>query len=333
MDAAVLPQYVGGIQLCGSDNSSGYVKVSGKRFISKGIADDNGFFRKGYCNFKPYQLHIVRTSTSHTSMPDQAAISTPPNTTNNSRKTSGEAALILIRHGESLWNEKNLFTGCVDVPLTKRGVDEAIEAGKRISNIPVDVIYTSSLIRAQMTAMLAMTQHRRQKVPIIIHKESEQARAWTRVYSEDTKKQSIPVITSWQLNERMYGELQGLNKQETAERYGKEQVHEWRRSFDIPPPSGESLEMCSERAVAYFREHIEPHLQSGTNVMVAAHGNSLRSIIMYLDKLTSQEVIGLELSTGIPLLYIYKDGKFIKRGSPVGPTEAGVYAYTNDNQC
>ncbi|PON54996.1 Phosphoglycerate mutase [Parasponia andersonii] len=333
MDAAVLHQYVGCIQLCGSDNISGSVKVSGKRFISKGIVDDNGFFRKGYCNSKPYQLHIVRTSTSHTSMPDQAAISSSPNTTNNSRKTSSEAALILIRHGESLWNEKNLFTGCVDVPLTKRGVDEAIEAGKRISNIPVDVIYTSSLIRAQMTAMLAMTQHRRQKVPIIIHKESEQARAWTRVYSEDTKKQSIPVITSWQLNERMYGELQGLNKQETAERYGKEQVHEWRRSFDIPPPSGESLEMCSKRAVAYFREHIEPHLQSGKNVMVAAHGNSLRSIIMYLDKLTSQEVIGLELSTGIPLLYIYKDGKFIKRGSPVGPTEAGVYAYTNDSQC
>ncbi|KDO56620.1 hypothetical protein CISIN_1g032238mg [Citrus sinensis] len=126
----------------------------------------------------------------------------------------------------------------------------------------------------------------------------------------------------------MYGELQGLNKQETAERYGKELVHGWRRSYDIPPPNGESLEMCSKQAVAYFREHIEPQLQSGKHVMVAAHGNSLRSIIMYLDKLTSQEVINLELSTGIPLLYIYKEGRFMKRGSPVGPTEAGVYAYT-----
>lgn len=160
-----------------------------------------------------------------------------------------------------------------------------------------------------------------------MHNESKEAKAWNQIYSEETKKQSIPVITAWQLNERMYGELQGLNKQETAERYGKEKVHEWRRSFDIPPPNGESLGMCSQRAVAYFREHIEPHLQSGKHVMVAAHGNSLRSIIMYLEKLTSQEVISLELSTGIPLLYIYTEGKFMRRGSPVGATEAGVYAY------
>ncbi|ESR41399.1 hypothetical protein CICLE_v10027051mg, partial [Citrus x clementina] len=239
-----------------------------------------------------------------------------------------ESALILIRHGESLWNEKNLFTGCVDVPLTKKGIEEALQAGIRICNIPIDVIYTSTLIRAQMTAMLAMTQHRHKKVPIITHNENEQANLWNQIYSKETKKQSIPVTPAWQLNERMYGELQGLNKQETAERYGKELVHGWRRSYDIPPPNGESLEMCSKQAVAYFREHIEPQLQSGKHVMVAAHGNSLRSIIMYLDKLTSQEVINLELSTGIPLLYIYKEGRFMKRGSPVGPTEAGVYAYT-----
>ncbi|KAL5076539.1 hypothetical protein RYX36_015523 [Vicia faba] len=197
-----------------------------------------------------------------------------------------------------------------------------------ISNIPVDVIFTSALIRAQMTAMLAMTQHRRKKVPVVLHDENEQAKAWSQVFSEDTKKQSIPVTTAWQLNERMYGELQGLNKQETADRYGKEQVHEWRRSYDIPPPNGESLEMCAERAVAYFRDRIEPKLLSGKNVMIAAHGNSLRSIIMYLDKLTSQEVISLELSTGIPMLYIFKEGRFIRRGSPTGPTESGVYAYT-----
>ncbi|EPS62895.1 hypothetical protein M569_11891 [Genlisea aurea] len=243
-------------------------------------------------------------------------------------KKSNEAALILIRHGESMWNEKNLFTGCVDVPLTRKGVEEAVEAGKRISNIPVDMIYTSALIRAQMTAMLAMTEHRRKKVPIILHNETEQAREWSQVLSEDTKKLCIPVITAWQLNERMYGELQGLNKQETADRYGNERVHEWRRSYSVPPPGGESLEMCAERAVAYFVEEIEPRLVSGKNVMIAAHGNSLRSIIMYLDKLTSQEVISLELSTGIPMLYIFKEGEFIRRGSPVGPTEAGVYAYT-----
>jgi len=130
-----------------------------------------------------------------------------------------------------MWNEKNLFTGCVDVPLTPTGVKEAIEAGKRICNIPIDVIFTSAMIRSQMTAMLAMMQHRRKKVPIITHKESEQAHSWSQIYSEHTRKQSVPVITAWQLNERMYGELQGLNKQETAERFGKEQVHEWRRSY------------------------------------------------------------------------------------------------------
>ncbi|CAF1979638.1 unnamed protein product [Brassica napus] len=185
---------------------------------------------------------------------------------------------------------------------SKKGVEEAIEAGKRISNIPIDVIFTSSLIRAQMTAMLAMIQHCRKKVPIILHNESDQAKSWSQVFSEETKDQSVPVIPAWQLNERMYGELQGLNKQETAERYGKQQVHEWRRSYDIPPPEGESLEMCAERAVAYFVENIEPKLAAGKNVMVAAHGNSLRSIIMYLDKLTCKEVISLELSTSIPLL-------------------------------
>ncbi|AQK55763.1 Oxysterol-binding protein-related protein 3B [Zea mays] len=137
----------------------------------------------------------------------------------------GESALILIRHGESLWNEKNLFTGCVDVPLTPKGVEEAIEAGKRICNIPIDVIYTSSLIHAQMTAMLAMMQHRHKKVCVFPFK-------------------------------FQYGELQGLNKQETVDRFGKEQVHEWRRSYDIPPPNGESLEKCAKRAVAYFKDQV-----------------------------------------------------------------------------
>ncbi|KAL5175736.1 2,3-bisphosphoglycerate-dependent phosphoglycerate mutase [Glycine soja] len=138
------------------------------------------------------------------------------------------------------------------------------------------MIFTSALIRAQMTALLAMTRHSQKKVPIIIHDESEQATTWTQVYSEKTTKQSIPVITAWQLNERMYGELQGLNKQETAERYGKEKVHEWCRSFDIPPPKGESLEVCFQRAVPYFKDFIEPQLKSGKHVMVASHGNSLR---------------------------------------------------------
>ncbi|XP_006428159.2 2,3-bisphosphoglycerate-dependent phosphoglycerate mutase 1-like [Citrus sinensis] len=284
-------------------------------------------WEKEFVSSSHCKLHVVRESNSCALMMDRVSSSSDSSIDNNGKR-SIESALILIRHGESLWNEKNLFTGCVDVPLTKKGIEEALQAGIRICNIPIDVIYTSTLIRAQMTAMLAMTQHRHKKVPIITHNENEQANLWNQIYSKETKKQSIPVTPAWQLNERMYGELQGLNKQETAERYGKELVHGWRRSYDIPPPNGESLEMCSKQAVAYFREHIEPQLQSGKHVMVAAHGNSLRSIIMYLDKLTSQEVINLELSTGIPLLYIYKEGRFMKRGSPVGPTEAGVYAYT-----
>ncbi|KAI4337720.1 hypothetical protein L6164_016102 [Bauhinia variegata] len=330
MAAEVYRQAIGNLQLHPQLNSSNHpqkLRNSSVRLVAKDFISSNCLSRGG-CNHPGQRNYsAIRSSASQTSVADPVSAPLKGNKSGTHKK-SNEAALILIRHGESLWNEKNLFTGCVDVPLSKRGIDEAIEAGKRISSIPVDVIFTSALIRAQMTAMLAMTQHRRKKVPIVIHSESERARAWSQVFSEDTKKQSVPVIAAWQLNERMYGELQGLNKQETADRYGKEQVHEWRRSYDTPPPNGESLEMCADRAVAYFRDQIEPQLSSGKNVMIAAHGNSLRSIIMYLDKLTSQEVISLELSTGIPMLYIFKEGKFIRRGSPIGPTEAGVYAYT-----
>ncbi|KAF3445777.1 hypothetical protein FNV43_RR10954 [Rhamnella rubrinervis] len=321
------PQSHGNLKILGRSQEIG--NGSMKLILKKGFKVELGLLKRECYHSSTRNCGAIQASISQSSVVDPV-LSPSNKNTNEARKKSNEAALILIRHGESLWNEKNLFTGCVDVPLTKKGVEEAIEAGKRISNIPVDMIYTSALIRAQMTAMLAMTQHRRKKVPIIIHNESEQARAWSQIFSEDTKKQSIPVVAAWQLNERMYGELQGLNKQETADRYGKEQVHEWRRSYDIPPPNGESLEMCAERAVAYFKDQIEPQLLSGKNVMIAAHGNSLRSIIMYLDKLTSQEVISLELSTGLPMLYIFKEGKFIRRGSPVGPTEAGVYAYTRN---
>ncbi|URE03923.1 2,3-bisphosphoglycerate-dependent phosphoglycerate [Musa troglodytarum] len=277
------------IQAQGLQNKVG--SFSGK-IVSKGSMIDMGLLSRANCYSVRRNLFTVHASSSS---PVANPIQIPSNgKSKDFRKKSDETALILIRHGESLWNEKNLFTGCVDVPLTQKGVEEAIEAGKRISNIPIDMIYTSSLIRAQMTAMLAMTQHRRKKVPIVKHNESEQAWKWSQIHSEETKKQSIPVITSWQLNERMYGELQGLNKQETADRFGKEKVQEWRRSYDIPPPEGESLEMCADRAVAYFKE----------------------------------QVISLELSTGIPMLYIFKDGKFFRRGSPTGPSEAGVYAYT-----
>lgn len=331
MAAEVYYQAIGTLQSHSYLNNFSHHQKLGNNFVrlvAKDFISSNGLSMRTSNRSGQRNCSVIRAlASSQTSVVDPV-LSPARSNAGDTYKKSNEAALILIRHGESLWNEKNLFTGCVDVPLSKKGIDEAIEAGQRISNIPVDVIFTSALIRAQMTAMLAMTQHRRKKVPIIMHNENEQATSWSQVFSEDTKKQSIPVIASWQLNERMYGELQGLNKQETADRYGKERVHEWRRSYDIPPPNGESLEMCAQRAVAYFRDQIEPQLLSGKNVMIAAHGNSLRSIIMYLDKLTSQEVISLELSTGIPMLYIFKEGRFIRRGSPIGPSEAGVYAYT-----
>ncbi|KAM3237899.1 2,3-bisphosphoglycerate-dependent phosphoglycerate mutase 1 [Capsicum chacoense] len=332
MAATTLYQTVGGtLQSCRNNGNSGLCPDYGRvslRLMSKGFKVDVGLLRGGSFCSRKRSTCVIQASGSQAMVFDEASASSSATTSDSKNKTS-EAALILIRHGESMWNEKNLFTGCVDVPLTTKGVEEAVDAGKRISNIPIDMIYTSSLIRAQMTAMLALTQHRCKKVPTIIHEESEQAGAWSQIFSEETIKQCIPVVTAWQLNERMYGELQGLNKQETADKYGQEQVHEWRRSYDIPPPNGESLEMCAERAVAYFKEHIEPQLAGGKNLMIAAHGNSLRSIIMYLDKLTSQEVISLELATGIPMLYIFKDGRFIRRGSPPAPSEAGVYAYTS----
>jgi len=243
--------------------------------------------------------------------------------------------LILMRHWQSLWNKKNFFTGCVDVPLSELGVQEALEAGKKVALIPIDKIYVSALCRAQMTALIAMTQHRLQKVPIIQYTgEDDRAIEWSTVHSEPAKEDSIPVVRAWQLNERMYGELQGLDKKQTAQKYGDEQVAIWRRSYATPPPNGESLEMTAARSVKYFKEEIEPLLVRGENVMISAHGNSLRAIIMYLENLSPEEVVLLELATGKPLLWELnpeqpdgdKPGTYLRRGAPQESTQVGVYA-------
>ncbi|XP_052190212.1 2,3-bisphosphoglycerate-dependent phosphoglycerate mutase 1-like isoform X2 [Diospyros lotus] len=278
--------------------------------VSWGFAEDSGtcnVFWKFDVRFFSKRLRVnlgllrqkALTSSQFKALPNHCLAVDPilsSQAANDPGKISNESTLILIRHGESFWNQQNLFSGCVDVPLTEKGIEEAIEAGKRISNLPIDIIFTSALVRAQMTAMLALTQHHCKKVPIIVHNESEQAKVWSKIHSDNTKKETIPVVKAWQLNERMYGELQGLNKQETAGRYGKEQVHEWRRSYGTCPPNGESLEICSRRAVVYFKEH----------------------------------VISLELSNAIPMLYLFKEGRFMRRGSPLGSTEAGVYAYSSN---
>lgn len=214
-----------------------------------------------------------------------------------------KSKLILLRHGESEWNKRNLFTGWVDVPLSPKGVEEALEAGRKLEHIPIDVIFVSALMRAQQTAMLAMAEHAETRTPVMIHEGEGRMESWGKIYDDAVKKEAIPVYKAWELNERMYGSLQGLNKQATRERYGEEQVKIWRRSFDVAPPEGESLAMTAARAIPFFKEKIFPYLKKGKNVFISAHGNSLRAIIMFLDNLSKEEVVKLELATGQPIIY------------------------------
>lgn len=223
------------------------------------------------------------------------------------------STLILMRHGESEWNRANIFTGWVDVPLSYKGVEEALKGGRMIRDIPIHVIVTTPLSRALMTALLAMSQHRGGKVPVVMHPGEGRMETWAHIYGEEAKEHTIPVICAWELNERMYGTLQGLNKAETAQRYGAEQVKVWRRSYETAPPKGESLKLTAERAIPYFKDRVVPYLREGHNVFIAAHGNSLRSIVMYLDGLNKEQVVQLEIPTGIPMLYDYTAGNFSKR--------------------
>lgn len=224
------------------------------------------------------------------------------------------AKLILLRHGESVLNKHNVFTGWIDIPLTKKGIEESLKAGEKIAETPIDVIFSSTLIRAQMTAMLVMSVHKEGYIPYVVHADSGKLSDWSKNYSTD-KEKYIPMFTAWELNERMYGKLQGLNKQETKEKFGEEQVHLWRRSFDVPPPEGESLEMTSKRSIPYFQNTVLPYLKEGKNVLISAHGNSLRSIVMYLEDLSKEEILKLEIPTGKALIYNYSRSKFIKDGA------------------
>ena len=223
--------------------------------------------------------------------------------------------LILLRHGQSVWNQKNLFTGWVDIPLSQRGIQEALAAGAIIKNLPIDYIFTSTLVRSLMTALLAMTNHLSQKIPYIVHEERPDM---SRIYSEKEALQMIPLFQSSALNERMYGELQGKNKQEVAELFGEEQVKLWRRSYRIAPPQGESLFDTGQRTLPYFQERILPLIQQGKNIFISAHGNSLRSLIMDLEKLTEEEVLSLELPTGKPIVYEWTEQQFTKSALSFG---------------
>ena len=186
--------------------------------------------------------------------------------------------LILVRHGQSEWNAKNLFTGWKDPGLTDQGVSEAKNAGKLIleQKIEFDVMYTSMLSRAEKTGNIILG--------ILNHKE-------------------IPIIKNEALNERHYGSLAGLNKDDARKKWGDEQVHIWRRSFDMPPPDGESLKDTAERVLPYFETEIMPKVISGSSILIAAHGNSLRALIMKLDSISAEDIVKLEIPTGAPIQY------------------------------
>ena len=194
--------------------------------------------------------------------------------------------LILIRHGQSIWNAENRFTGWTNVELSEKGEREALDAGISLSKISIDSVHTSDLIRAQRTAEIIM--------------------------ENNDVSSKFSTYFDFRLNERNYGELQGLNKKETAEKHGAEQVHIWRRSYDIAPPGGESLKMTAERTIPYFIEKILPELENGKNILVAAHGNSLRSIVMHIENISPEEIVNVEIPTGIPRIYDYNDGIITK---------------------
>ena len=193
------------------------------------------------------------------------------------------AKLILIRHGQSIWNAENRFTGWTDVELSDKGIEEAEDAGRELKDVKFDVIHTSNLIRAKRTAEI--------------------------VLSANSASFDVETKIDWRLNERNYGSLQGQNKAETAEKHGSEQVRIWRRSFDVAPPDGESLEMTAKRTIPYFKEEILPDLEAGMNVLVSAHGNSLRSIVMYIERISPSDIVSFEIPTGIPRYYEYIEGE------------------------
>ncbi len=189
-----------------------------------------------------------------------------------------ERLLVLVRHGESDWNKKNLFTGWRDIDLTAQGIKEAREAGRKLKSqgLTFDVAFTSALIRAQRTLDLML---------------------------EELGQTKIPVFKDQALNERDYGDLAGLNKDDARKKWGEEQVHIWRRSYDMAPPGGESLRDTAARVLPYYIQEILPRVLRGERVLVSAHGNSLRALVMVLDKHSTESITQLNIATGVPMIY------------------------------
>jgi 2,3-bisphosphoglycerate-dependent phosphoglycerate mutase len=192
--------------------------------------------------------------------------------------SDSDRLLVLLRHGESEWNLKNLFTGWTDVDLSPKGVEEAKEAGRRLKarGFTFDLAFTSALIRAQRTLGLTLAE---------------------------LGQVGLPEFRDKALNERHYGDLCGLNKDDARKKWGEQQVHLWRRSYDVQPPGGESLKDTVARALPYYCQNILPAVLNGKRVLVSAHGNSLRALVMVLDRLTEETIPGMEIATGVPLVY------------------------------
>lgn len=210
--------------------------------------------------------------------------------------------LILVRHGQSQWNLENRFTGWVDVPLSEKGREEASSAGRKLRDIRIDTIYVSHMTRAIQTLHYILLELSDTRIPIIYHEE-KRIHDWEHYTGE--KQKEIPIYQSVDLAERYYGDLQGLNKAETMKKYGDVQVHLWRRSYDINPPNGESLKDTCDRTIPYYENHILPQLQAGKNVLVVAHGNSLRSITKFVENISDKEIPTVEIPTGVPIVYTF----------------------------
>lgn len=218
--------------------------------------------------------------------------------------------LILVRHGESRWNIANKFSGWVDIPLSEIGINEAIICAKELEGLRIDMAFTSKLARAQETLLIILSQQ--DYTGIFLHK-SKKRKFWSLHKEKELDEYEIPIYSDNALNERYYGKLQGLNKADTMKKFGKEQVHLWRRSFDVKPPGGESLKDTIKRTVPYFKKNIMPKVRAGMNIIVVAHGNSLRAIIKSIENISNEDIPNLELPTGKPIIYAHRYGHMIKQ--------------------
>ncbi|MGB8365532.1 MAG: 2,3-bisphosphoglycerate-dependent phosphoglycerate mutase [Rhizomicrobium sp.] len=210
--------------------------------------------------------------------------------------------LILVRHGESIWNRQKRFTGWVDVSLSPAGMAQAEQAGDVLCDQHLDVVFTSALLRAQDTAYEILKRNRQCPQYVRVH-EAPKRDWYERFVSLPATAWELKIYVSEMLNERYYGDLQGMLKDEAATRFGAEQVHQWRRSYDVPPPNGESLQMTEARVTPYYDARIAPSLRLGYTVLVCAHGNSLRALIKHIEHLTPEQIFAFELKTGTPVVY------------------------------